>query len=465
MSVFPAEFLWGASTSAFQVEGAALEDGKGLSVADTASFAHASEYATTETACDFYHRYAGDIALMAELGLKSYRFSINWTRILPNGNDAEPNAQGIAFYHKIFDELERYGIEPVVTLYHFDMPQHLVDEYGGWASRRAIDDFCRYARICFEEFGARATYWLTINEQNLMARKDKLLGLEKVPAEERERVRHQMNHHMFVAGARAIKLFRKLCPKGKIGPTFAYLPSYPATCKPADIQASIEANNLYNYYLTDIHVFGEYPTYYSNYLKAHGWMPEFAETDAQDLADARPDFIGFNYYLTYAAESYPADAPEADYNSILRLKVPGYFRYVDNPYLEATEYGWQIDPAGFRYSLEELWQRYHLPLMVTENGMGTHDVLAEDGHVHDDYRITYLRDHIREMGRAVADGVELIGYHVWSFVDLLSSSDGFSKRYGLVYIDRSELDPGTLARIPKDSFAVYQQIIRNNGVA
>lgn len=460
---YPDGFLWGASTSAFQVEGGYNEDGKGLSTADVASFKHSDIYADTKVAADFYHRYKEDIALMAELGLKSYRFSINWTRILPNGDDVEANAAGIAFYHRIFDELERYGIEPIVTLYHFDMPQHLVEKYGGWASREAVDDFIRYAEICFRAFGKRVKYWLTINEQNLMVRKDKLLGLESVVPEQREKLRHQMNHHMFLAGARTIKLFRQLCPDGKIGPTFAYLPSYPRTCKPEDMIAAMEADNLFNYYLTDIHVFGSYPVYYLNYLESHGWTPDFAPEDAEILANACPDFIGFNYYLTYAAEYYPPDAEHADYNSILHLALPGHFHYVDNPYLKATEYGWQIDPIGLRRSLMELHQRYHLPVMITENGMGTHDKLDEDGHVHDNYRIDYLKNHIAEMKKAICDGVDVISYNTWTFIDVVSSSDGFQKRYGLVYVDRDELDERELRRIKKDSFYYYQEVIQRNG--
>lgn len=463
MSAFPSNFLWGASTSAFQVEGAYNTDGKGLSAADISSFTHSDQYADTTVACDFYHHYQEDIALMAKLGLKSYRFSLSWTRILPNGDDLYPNKSGLAFYSRVLDELERYHIEPIVTLYHFDMPQHLIDKYNGWADRQAIDDYLRYADICFQAFGSRVHYWLTINEQNLMVRKNSLLGLERYFGDECERLRHQMNHHMFLAGALAVKHFRQLCPDGKIGPTFAYLPSYPATCKPADLIAAMEADNFYNYYLTDIHVYGKYPRYYSNYLREHGWMPEFAPGDEETLANACPDFIGFNYYLTYAAESYPNCAAHADYNSILHLAVPGHFRYVDNPYIPSTEYGWQIDPIGFRRALMELHQRYHLPLMVTENGLGTHDAIADDQQIHDDYRIKYLFEHIREMEKAVHDGVELIGYHVWSLIDVLSSSNGFSKRYGLVYIDRTEHDLKTLTRIPKDSFYYYQKVIAANG--
>ncbi|MCD8363377.1 MAG: glycoside hydrolase family 1 protein [Lachnospiraceae bacterium] len=459
ISGFPEGFLWGASTSAFQVEGAYAEDGKGLSVADTASLKHSDVYADTKVAADFYHHYREDIVLMAELGLKSYRFSINWTRIYPNGDDEQPNEAGLRFYDKVLDELEKYGIEPIVTLYHFDMPQHLVDAYGGWADRRCIRDFVKYARTCFERYGNRVRYWLTINEQNLMVRKDKLLDIREEDPQKKEQIRHQMNHHMFLAGAEVIKLCHRMCPGAKIGPTFAYLPSYPATCKPEDVLAAMDSDNLYNYYLTDIHVYGKYPQYYRNYLEEHGWFPQFADGDEEILAGAKPDFLGFNYYLTYAAEYCPEDVENADYLSILNLVVPGHFRYVKNPYLKATEYGWQIDPVGFRKSLMELYQRYQLPVMITENGMGTHDVLSEDGKIHDDYRINYLKSHIEEMRKAVCDGVEVLSYNVWAFLDLVSSSDGFSKRYGLVYIDRTEHDLKQLARIPKDSFYFYQKVI------
>lgn len=460
---FPDNFLWGASTSAFQVEGGYNEDKKGLSTADIASFKHSDIYADTKVASDFYHKYKEDIVLMAELGLKSYRFSINWTRIFPNGDDIEANQEGIKFYHSVFDELEKYKIEPIVTLYHFDMPYHLVEKYGGWASRECIKDYVRYCKTCFEVFGRRVKYWLTINEQNLMVRKDKLMFIQAEDEQQKEKIRHQMNHHMFLAGAQVIKLCHQMCPEAKIGPTFAYLPSYPATCKPEDVIASMEANNLYNYYLTDIHVFGKYPEYYLRYLDEKGWMPNFEDGDDEVLKDARPDFIGFNYYLTYAAEYYSEDQKEYDYNSILQLAVPGKFHYINNPYLEATEYGWQIDPIGFRYSLMELYQRYHLPLMITENGMGTADEIAEDGKIHDTYRIEYLKSHIQEMRRAVTDGVPVIAYNTWTFIDVVSSSNGFTKRYGLVYVDRDELNEKELKRIRKDSYYYYQNVIKQNG--
>ena len=459
---FPSDFLWGASSSAFQVEGGYDEGGKGLSVADTASFAHADKYADTKVAADFYHRYKEDIALMAELGLKSYRFSISWSRLFPNGDDAQPKAAGLAFYCDVLDELKKYGIEPIVTLYHFDLPQSLQDRFGGWADRRTIDAFVRYAEACFKAFGGDIRYWLTINEQNLMVRKGGLIQITETDPVKREKIRHQMNHHMFLANARAIKLCHEMCPEAKIGPTFAYLPSYPATCKPEDMMAALEADNYYNYYLTDVYVFGKYPEYYLRFLEEQGAVPEIAPEDEAILTGATPDFIGFNYYLTYAAEYCPKDV-KGDYVHLLKLVVPGHFRFVDNPYLKASEYGWQIDPVGFRRALMELYQRYHLPLMVTENGLGTHDVLSEDGKVHDQYRIDYLDSHLREMKKAVCDGVPLISYNTWTFMDVVSSSDGFQKRYGLVYVNREELDQKDMRRIKKDSYDYYRHVIETNG--
>lgn len=460
---FNENFLWGASTSAFQVEGAYDVDGKGLSVADLASFKHSDVYADTKIASDFYHHMEEDVALMAELGLKSYRFSINWTRIFPNGDEETPNQKGLAFYHKLFKELQKYGIEPIVTLYHFDLPYGLVEKYKGWQSRECIEDFVKYAKVCFEEFGQYVTYWLTINEQNLMMRKDKLMFIEADNELEKEQIRHLMNLHMFLANAKAMALCHEICPQAKIGPTIAYLPSYPATSAPEDVYAALDSDNLYNYYMLDIYTSGEYPVYYKNFLEKHNWMPGVTDEDTATLKSGKPDFLGFNYYITYAAKYCPLDEPNADYNSILDLVVPGHFKYVPNQYLEATKYRWQIDPVGFRKSLMDLYQRYHLPLMITENGIGTDDFVTDDGKVHDDYRINYLKNHLSEMKKAIIDGVEVISYNTWTFIDVVSSSNGFSKRYGLVYVDRTEQDPKELKRIKKDSFDFYKNVIATNG--
>ncbi|ETT35890.1 glycoside hydrolase family protein [Paenibacillus sp. FSL R7-269] len=460
---FPDDFLWGAATSAFQVEGGYAEGGKGLSVADVASFKHADQYADTTIASGFYHKYKQDIQLMAELGLKSYRFSIAWTRIYPNGNDEQPNTEGIAFYNNLINTLLEYGIEPIVTMYHFDMPQALIDQYNGWQSRKSIDDFDRYARTLLNLYGDRVKYWLPINEQNLMIRKDKLLGLEHLEAGEvKEKLRHQINYHMFLAAARAVAACHELCPQARIGPAFAYLPAYPASSRPEDVLAAQDSDRLLNHYLTDTYVYGEYPAYYKHYLARQGWLPETQPGDEVILKAGSPDFIGFNYYVTFAAQYCPPETA-ADYTSILNPVLPGYFRYVPNDYLAATEYNWQIDPTGFRKSFRDLYDRYQLPLMVTENGLGTADVLDSEGKIDDHYRIDYLKGHIEQMGLAIDEGIPVIGYHMWAFIDIVSSSNGFSKRYGLVYVDRDELEPKELRRVRKESYFWYKRVISSKG--
>nr|WP_154983598.1 glycoside hydrolase family 1 protein [Paenibacillus xylanexedens] len=461
--IFPTDFLWGAATSAFQVEGGYADGGKGLSVADVASFKQSGQYADTKVASDFYHKYKQDIQLMAELGLKSYRFSIAWTRIFPNGNDELPNAEGIEFYDDVINTLLENGIEPIVTMYHFDMPQSLIDQYNGWQSRNSVDDFDRYARTLLHHYGDRVKYWLPINEQNLMIRKDKLLGLQHLNAGDmKEKLRHQMNYHMFLASAKAVAACHELCPNAKIGPAFAYLPAYPATSRPEDVLAAQDSDRLLNHYLTDTYVFGEYPAYYKHYLEKQGWTPQSQDGDDEILKAGSPDFIGFNYYVTFAAQ-YCSIETEADYTSILNPVLPGYFEYVPNEYLEATEYNWQIDPTGFRKSFRDLYDRYHLPLMVTENGLGTADVLDATGKVDDVYRIKYLKEHIGQMRTAIAEGIPVIGYNMWAFIDIVSSSNGFKKRYGLVYVDRDELDEKELERVRKESYYWYKEVISTNG--
>lgn len=458
----PQNFLWGSSISAFQAEGAWDINGKGPSVPDVLSQKNSKEYADTTVASDFYHHFVDDINLMAEAGLRSFRFSINWTRIYPNGDDKQPCREGIKFYHKMLDALIKNGIEPIATLYHFDLPWGLMEKYRGWESRECIEDYLRFARTCFDEFGGKIKFWLTINEQNLLIRKDKMMFPLGISDEIKEKARHQINHHMFLANARAIKLCRALLPHTQIGPTIAWLPSYPASPRPEDVIAAQYADNLYNFYMTDIYNNGMYPTYYTAYLEEKGWLPDISEEDKSTLRDAKPDFLAFNYYVTFCAEMCPEDE-ESDYVSILKLSIPGKFRYVKNPWLDATEYGWQIDPVGFRKSMVDLYSRYGLPLMITENGIGTHDEISEDNTVHDDYRINYLRTHLAEMKKAIAEGVNILSYNCWTFIDVVSSGNGFSKRYGLVYIDRSELEARELRRVKKDSFYFYQEVIKSNG--
>ena len=469
---FPNDFLWGASTSAFQVEGAYDEDGKGLSVADVRSFKKSDKIADTKVAMDHYHRWEEDIDLMAELGMKSYRFSIAWTRIYPNGNDEEVNQKGVYFYNNLIDRLIAKGIEPIVTLMHFDFPQSLVEQYGGWKSRQAIDDFERYSKTLFQLFGDRVKYWMTINEQGIVAITTSLLGLNP-DEEDVAKTRHQMNYHMFLASAKAINACHEILPEAKIAPCLSYMTAYGQTYKSVDQLAAKDAEDYMSFYLMDVYVHGEYPGYYLEFLKERGWMFENQEGDSAILKAAKPDYIAINWYQTKVAK-------EKDFSDDYRNKMieahpelaelakeyagmADSYQFVDNDYTEGNKWGWNVDPIGFRYALREMYQRYRLPMMITENGYGHEDTLEESGRVHDDYRIHYLKEHIRQMQLAMMDGVPVFSYNLWSFIDVLSSGDGIEKRYGLVYIDREDHDLKDLARIKKDSFYWYKEIISNNG--
>lgn len=462
---FPNNFLWGASSSAFQIEGAYDEDGKGLSTADVHSFLKSDEQADSKVASDHYHHVEEDVALMKELGLKAYRFSIAWTRIYPDGN-GELNQKGIDFYSHLLDLLVQNEITPVVTLYHFDLPQALVEQYGGWESRQCIDDFCRYAETCFREFGNRVKYWIVINEQNLMLNNNVLMGINDEDVYLADKKRHKMNHHMCVAHARIVKLCHELVEGGKIGPALAQTTTAPYSCRPEDVMAAIDHENMQAYYLLDVHYYGEYPQYYVNYLADRDLLPEITEQDKIDLKADRMDFIALNYYGTGCVE-YQDETDEFKIGSqegfFGNPTIFGAFKPVNNPYLRKTQWGWAIDGKGFRVCLNKYWSRYHLPILISENGMGAVDVLNNDDTVHDSYRIEYLREHLENMQLAMQDGVEMIGYCTWTFMDVLSSKNGFSKRYGLVYVNREEHDLKDLRRVKKDSFYWYQKVIRTNG--
>ena len=459
----PNGFLWGASSSAFQVEGECSTHGKGLSIVDLDSFEHNDLYADTTVAADHYNHLEEDVALMKELGMKSYRFSIAWTRILPNGNDLHVNEEGVAFYQRLLTLLKDADIEPIVTMYHFDFPQHLQELYGGWASRQSVTDFANYARILLERFGSQVNYWLVMNEQNLALRKDEHLGIRAMPAsQEKEKIRHQMNYHMFLASSMATKLCHTLCPRAKIGPAMAYFPTYPESNRPEDVLAAYQAENLYDHYLLDIYVYGEYPVYYKNFLEKIDCLPETLEGDDAILKSGKPDFIAFNYYLTMCAKACPETETGLETVKINHLKIPGYFQNVNNDHLNFTQYGWPVDEVGFRKALYTLYDRYHLPLMITENGIGARDTL-ENGQVNDSYRVEFLQRHIRQLLLAMEDGVPVLAYNLWSFLDVLSTHSGFSKRYGLVYIDRDEKDPRDCRRIRKKSYFWYQKVIASNG--
>ena len=461
-------FLWGASSSAFQIEGGWDADGKGMTVADYNSFKKSDVQADSKVASDFYHHWKEDIALMKELGLKIYRFSTSWARIVPDG-DGKINQKGIDFYNDVINELLANDIIPFITLYHFDLPYALVKKYNGWQSRECVDAFERYARICFENFGDRVTMWQVHNEQNLMMRVDERMNIDMEDGHEKEKVRAQMDYHMFLAHAKAVNACHEIIENGKIGCAVSSTVTYPYTNKPEDVWAAIQNNRFKTDYCLDMHVNGEYPGYYMNYLIEQDIVPETQPEDKALLKSAKMDFIAFNYYRTLTAHYLPCDKDhpkgmkiegmnEVDYD------MYGYWKIEKNENLAASEYGAQIDPVGFRIVLNDYWNRYHLPLIITENGLGTADTLTDDLKVHDDYRIDYLEKHIKAIQEAIEDGVDVFGYCPWSVVDLLSSHQGFKKRYGLVYINRTDMDLKDLSRIKKDSFYWYKKVIENNGL-
>ncbi|CAI3703492.1 Beta-glucosidase [Clostridium neonatale] len=464
--VFPDDFLWGASSSAFQIEGAYDEDNKGLSVADFNSFKKSHIQADTKVAADFYHHYEEDIDLMKELGMKTYRFSIAWTRIIPDG-EGEINLEGISFYNKVINKLIENNIEPFVTLYHFDLPFALVEKYNGWEGRETVYAFERFAKICFKEFGDRVKYWQPHNEQNLIVRVNERINIYDENDEYKiDKMRAQMDYNMCLAHALAVNACHEMIPDSKIGPAVSSSVTYPLTCKPEDVYAARMNDNFKVYYMLDIHQYGEYPGYYMNYLKERNIMPVMKEGDKSILKKAKMDFIAVNYYRTNCAEALKAnnEHPFGSREGTVDFNMYGLFKMSMNPNLKATEYGAAIDPSGLRVALNEYWQRYHLPLIITENGLGTQDILTEDCKVHDEYRIDYLRSHIEACALAIEDGVEMIGYCPWSFMDLLSSAQGFRKRYGLVYTNRTDDELLDLKRIKKDSFYWYQNVIKNNGL-
>lgn len=457
---FPKQFLWGASTSAYQVEGAYAEDGKGLSVQDVHTFP--GGIADFKVASGHYYHMKEDVALMAELGLKAYRFSIAWTRILPDGEGAV-NEKGLQFYHEMIDELLKYGIEPVVTIYHFDLPYEL-HKKGGWADRGTIDAFVQYAKILFVNYGSKVKYWITVNEQNVMINHPSAMNPGRVP--DRKEL-YQQCHNMFVAAAKVTELCHNLCPHAKIGPAPNITAIYPERCDPADVLAADEWENIRCWLYYDVAVYGRYTPTVWRYLEERQCTPEMEEGDLELLQAAKPDFLGLNYYATATAGAPRNDGTDCrpkNGDQQVMAGEEGVYRPADNPYLNKTEFGWYVDPVGLRITLERVYNRYHLPILITENGLGSRDVLTEDGQVHDVSRIEYLRRHFEQAQLAAAEGVELIGYCPWAFMDLVSTHQGYGKRYGFVYIDREEKDLRTLRRIPKDSFTWYQQVIEKNQV-
>ncbi|WP_349948324.1 glycoside hydrolase family 1 protein [Lacrimispora sp. BS-2] len=464
---FPENFLWGASSSAFQIEGGWDEGGKGLTVADVNSFKRSDIQADSKAASDFYHHWEEDIRLMKELGMEIYRFSISWARIIPDG-DGETNQAGIDFYNKIIDGLLEQGIQPFITLYHFDLPYALVEKYNGWESRECVKAFERYANICFKAFGDRVTYWQVHNEQNLMVRVNERVNITADDPWEADRQRAQMDYHMFLAHALAVKACHSIIPNGKIGPAVSSTCTYPESNRPEDVWAARMNDWFKTDYCLDMHYYGCYPGYYMRYLEERNIVPVMEPEDEEILKGAKMDFIALNYYRTLCVRYLPADEGhpagerafpinEVDFDQY------GYFHHIKNEHLASSEYGAQIDPLGLRTVLNSYYQKYHLPLIITENGLGAADTLTEDGKIHDEYRISYLRAHIQAISQAMEDGVSVMGYSPWSFMDLLSSHEGFRKRYGFVYVNREDHDLKDMRRIKKDSYFWYRRVIETNG--
>jgi len=468
---FPRNFLWGAASAAYQIEGAWNEDGKGISNWDQFVRIPGKTFqgTTGDVAVDHYHRYKGDVQLMAEMGMKAYRFSVSWPRIFPNGT-GEVNQKGIEFYDNLINELKKHHIEPILTLYHWDLPQALQDEYGGWESRNIIEDFTNYSVELFKRFGDRVKYWVSLNEQNIFTS----LGYQKgmhPPGVRDAKLFYQVNHHANLANASVIKEFHRYVPDGKIGPSFAYSPAYPASSKPEDILAAENAEELNNHWWMDIYAWGKYPKAAWSYLEENGLAPIVEEDDFELLKEGKPDFMGLNYYQTNTFEENPLEGgvSEGEINTTGKkgtstdTGIPGLYKTTANPHLQRTNWDWNIDPEGLRIALRRITNRYHLPILISENGLGEYDKLEENDIINDDYRIDYLRAHIESIQQAITDGVKMLGYCVWSFTDLLSWLNGYQKRYGFVYINQHEEGTHDLRRIKKKSYYWYKKTIESNG--
>ena len=459
---FPEHFLWGASTSAYQAEGENLTHGKGPSVQDIKEVPEGTS--PLDVCADHYNHYEEDVALMAEMGFKAYRFSIAWSRVIPHGT-GRINWEGIDFYNDLIDECLSYGIEPIVTMYHFDLPAALAEK-GGWSDPATVDAFCEFAKVLFENYGDRVKYFLTINEQNMMTLVGDLIGTSTVKnAANPMKEIYQQNHYMLLAQAKVMKLCHEMLPEAKIGPAPNISLVYPKSCKPEDVLAAQNFNAIRNWLYFDMAVYGCYNSLVMSWLEDHDAVPEIAEGDMEIMKDAKPDFLAFNYYNTATVEMDDGkkerqDDGKADQQS--GMFEPGAFSGCENPYTPKSEFGWEIDPVGFRATLREVYSRYRLPILITENGLGAYDKLEADGSVHDPYRIAYLRDHIEQMQLAITDGVEMIGYCPWSAIDLISTHEGMRKRYGFIYVNRDEFDLKDLKRYRKDSFYWYKKVIASN---
>ncbi len=463
---FPQGFLWGGAVAANQLEGAYDEGGKGLSIQDVLPGGSDAERTVSPTAdnlslkgIDFYHRYPEDIAMLAEMGFSVFRLSIAWSRIFPNGDETEPNEEGLAFYDRVFDECAKHGIEPLVTLSHYETPLHLADVYDGWASRELIGFFELYARTVFERYRDKVRYWLTFNEINSVMRLPIFSGIVTPKDQVSLATRYQAAHYQLVASALVTKIAREMMPEAKVGCMVLAAPIYPVTPHPDDVVAAMKADHE-NLMFSDVHVRGEYPGYVLRSLRDNGIVLDITDEDREILRNT-VDFVSFSYYMSTCQT-----ADTSKQGTVSANILDG----VPNPTLEASEWGWQIDPQGLRVVLNQFWDRWQKPLFVVENGLGAKDELVEgdDGvmTVIDDYRIAYHNDHLYQVGEAIADGVNVFGYTSWGPIDLVSASTSqMSKRYGFIYVDRNDDGSGTLNRYRKKSFNWYREVIATNGAS
>lgn len=467
---FPPGFLWGGATAANQFEGGWDEGGRGPSIADiltggsvdrarrlTPPAPVEGEFYPNHVATDFYHHYQEDIRLYGEMGFKVYRFSMSWSRIFPQGDEEEPNEEGLRFYDHVLDELERYHIEPLITISHYENPLHLSLAYGGWSNRKLIDFYLRFARVLFERYRGRVHRWLTFNEINMLTEPFGAVFCAGMldPAQNNEQDRYQAMHHQLVASALAVKMAHEIDPSNQVGCMLAYHNAYPYTCHPDDVRLAQLYGQVHNSIAGDVHVRGAYPGFARRYFAEHDIDLQMKPEDASILQQGTVDFVSISYYSSSCVSATPTDAEATSGNGTVSLK---------NPNLETSEWGWQIDAVGLRFVLNQIWDRYQIPIMVVENGLGAVDEVAPDGQIHDQYRIDYMKRHIEQMKEAIADGVDLIGYTCWGCTDIVSASTGeFKKRYGLVFVNAFDDGTGDFSRRPKDSFWWYKRVIASNG--
>ncbi|TNV70352.1 6-phospho-beta-glucosidase [Trichococcus shcherbakoviae] len=465
-------FLWGGATAANQAEGGVLEGGRGLSNVDLLPTGPDRKkvasgdlemlewkdgyYYPAKEAIDMYHRYMEDIQLFAEMGFKVYRMSLSWSRIFPNGDDLEPNEEGLVFYESIFEELKKHNIEPLVTIAHFDVPIHLIKEYGGWKNRILVDFYSRYAETVLKRYKGLVKYWLTINEINILLHQPFVGGgIVFKEGDNKLEIIYQAAHHQLLASALATKIAHEVDSENMVGCMLAGGSHYPYTCRPEDYQEAINRDRE-GYFFIDVQARGKYPNYALKKFEREGLNIQMEEGDYAILAASPVDFVTFSYYCSRTVSAHPEDYAQATGN---------LFPSIKNEHLPSTEWGWQIDPLGLRNSLNQMYDRYQKPLFIVENGLGAIDIPDENGYVADDYRIDYLRKHVRALKDAVEiDGVELLGYTTWGCIDLVAASTGqMSKRYGFIYVDRDDEGKGTLNRTKKKSFEWYKNVIASNG--